>query len=296
MDGLDLIKTFREVAQRGSFSRAAIVIGLSKATVSKHVAELETRCGVRLLNRSTRALSLTDAGQVLLERSTQLVESAERTLAELQQLGGNPRGRLRMTAPSGLANEWLTGVVADFMTHYPEVSISIDFTNRDVDLVEDGVDIALQGGRIPDLNAIVRRLAPVRLVLCASPAYWARRGLPKVPEDLQRHEFLRFSLMPANYVELQRDGQPYPVPVQSRMDCNEPAALIELALRGAGMIVAPVFLAKPHLERGALVPVFEDWMPTDIWIYAAYSQRRHNSAALRMMLDFLARSMDTAAL
>lgn len=296
MDGLDLIKTFREVAERRSFSRAAIALGVSKATASKHVAELEMRCGVRLLNRSTRALSLTDAGQVLLERSTQLVESAERTLAELQELGDSPRGRLRMTAPSGLANEWLTGVVTDFMTQYPEVSISIDFTNRDVDLVEEGVDIALQGGRIPDLNAIVRRLAPVRLVLCASPAYWARRGLPRVPEDLQRHDFLRFSLMPANYIELQRGGQPYPVPVQSRMDCNEPAALIELALRGAGMVVAPVFLAKPHLERGALVPVFEDWMPTDVWIYAAYSQRRYNSAALRMMLDFLARSMDTMQL
>ncbi|MDP9901364.1 LysR family transcriptional regulator [Variovorax ginsengisoli] len=296
MDGLDLIKTFRAVAERRSFSRAALAMGVSKATASKHVAELEARCGVRLLNRSTRALSLTDAGQVLLERSTQLVESAERTLAELQEFGGTPRGRLRMTAPSGLANEWLTGVVSDFMAQYPEVSISIDFTNRDVDLVEEGIDIALQGGRIPDLNAIVRRLAPVRLVLCASPAYWARRGLPKVPEDLQRHEFLRFSLMAAHHIELQRDGQPYLVPMQSRMDCNEPAALIELALRGAGMIVAPVFLAKPHLERGALVPVFEDWMPTDVWIYAAYSQRRYNSAALRLMLDFLVRSMDAVAL
>ena len=231
MDSLDLVKTFREVALRRSFSRAAIALGMSKASVSKRVAELEANCGVRLLNRSTRSLSLTDAGEVLLERSVQLVENAERTLADLQEFAIKPQGRLRMTAPSGLANEWLTGVLIDFMDQHPDVSISIDFTNRDVDLVEEGVDIALQGGRIEDLNLIVRRLAPVQTVLCASPGYWARHGLPKVPEDLERHALLRFSVMPQGYLPLQKDGQAMPIAVRARMDSNEPAALIELALR-----------------------------------------------------------------
>lgn len=296
MDSLDLVKTFREVALRRSFSRAAIALGMSKASVSKRVAELEANCGVRLLNRSTRSLSLTDAGEVLLERSVQLVENAERTLADLQEFAIKPQGRLRMTAPSGLANEWLTGVLIDFMDQHPDVSISIDFTNRDVDLVEEGVDIALQGGRIEDLNLIVRRLAPVQTVLCASPGYWARHGLPKVPEDLERHALLRFSVMPQGYLPLQKDGQAMPIAVRARMDSNEPAALIELALRGAGITMVPMFMARPPLERGALVPVFAEHMPRDIWIYAAYSQRRHNSAALRAMLDFLEKSMKVGTL
>ncbi|CAA2109045.1 LysR family transcriptional regulator [Variovorax paradoxus] len=291
MDGLDLIKTFREVAFRRSFSRAAISLGMSKATVSRYVAELETRSGVRLLNRSTRALSLTDAGQVLLERSTELVTMAENTLNDLQAHGSHPRGRLRMSAPHGLIAGWLSDVIAGFIKRYPDVYVSLVFTNDDLDLIEEGIDIHLTGGRIDDMNLIVRRLVQFDMVVCASPSYWAQRGIPQVPDDLGKHEVLSYSAQPTTHLPFETDGQPHDVAVHSRMEANDAIALIELALRGVGVAYVPEPLAQPHLERGALVPVLREHMPHEHWLYAAYSQRRHNSAAMRAMLDFLEQSM-----
>lgn len=291
MDGLDLIKTFREVAFRRSFSRAAISLGMSKATVSRYVAELETRSGVRLLNRSTRSLSLTDAGQVLLERSTELVTMAENTLNDLQAHGSHPRGRLRMSAPHGLIAGWLSDVIAEFIKRYPEVYVSLMFTNENLDLIEEGIDIHLTGGRIDDMNLIVRRLVQFDMVVCASPGYWAQRGIPQVPDDLAKHEVLSYSAQPTTHLPFETNGQPHDVAVHSRMEANDATALIELALRGVGVAYVPEPLAQSHLERGALVPVLREHMPHEHWLYAAYSQRRHNSAAMRAMLDFLEQSM-----
>jgi len=294
MDGLDLIKTFREVAFRRSFSRAAISLGMSKATVSRYVAELEERSGVRLLNRSTRSLSLTDAGQVLLDRSAELVNMAEATLNDLQAHASSPRGRLRMSAPHGLIAGWLSDVIAEFIQLYPDVYVSLVFTNSEIDLIEEGIDIHLTGGRIDDMNLIVRRLVPFDMVVCASPAYWARRGIPRVPEDLARHDVLSYSAKPTTHLPFETDGKTVDVPVHSRLEANDAIALIELALRGAGVAYVPEPLAQSHLERGALVPVLREHMPHDHWLYAAYSQRRHNSAAMRTMLDFLEESMGPA--
>ena len=290
MDGLDLIKTFREVAFRRSFSRAAISLGMSKATVSRYVVELEERSGVRLLNRSTRSLSLTDAGEVLLERSAQLVAMAESTLHDLQAHGAKPRGRLRMSAPHGMIAGWLSDVIAAFMTRYPDVYVSLVFTNDAIDLVAEGIDIQLTGGRIEDLNLIVRRLVQFDVVVCASPSYWARRGIPQVPADLGRHDVLSYAGMPTTHLPFETEGRQYEVAVRSRMEANDVVALIELALRGAGVAFVPEPLAQSHLERGALVPVLREHMRRDHWIYAAYSHRRHNSAAMRAMLEFLEES------
>jgi len=293
MDGLDLIKTFREVAFRRSFSRAAMSLGMSKATVSRYVAELEERSGVRLLNRSTRSLSLTDAGEVLLERSAKLVEMAETTLNDLQAHGMHPRGRLRMSAPHGLIAGWLSDVIASFIKLYPDVYVSLVFTNGPVDLIEEGIDIHLTGGRIDDMNLIVRRLVQFDMVVCATPSYWAQRGMPRVPDDLGRHDVLSYAPLPTAHLPFLADGKPVEVPVHSRMEANDAVALIELALRGVGVAYVPEPLAQSHLERGALVPVLREYMPRDHWLYAAYAQRRHNSAAMRAMLDFLEQSMES---
>ncbi|MDM0116646.1 LysR family transcriptional regulator [Variovorax sp. J22R133] len=290
MDGLDLIKTFREVAFRRSFSRAAMSLGTSKATVSRYVAELEERSGVRLLNRSTRSLSLTDAGEVLMERSAQLVAMAESTLHDLQAHGVQPRGRLRIGAPHGMIAGWLPDVIAAFMTRYPDVYVSLVFTSDAIDLVAEGIDIHLTGGRIDDMNLIVRRLVQFDLVVCASPAYWAKRGIPQAPVDLGRHDVLSYAAMPTTHLPFETEGRQYEVPVRSRMEANDAVALIELALRGAGVASVPEPLAQPHLERGALVAVLREHTRRDHWLYAAYSQRRHNSAAMRAMLEFLEES------
>lgn len=288
MDSLDLLKTFREVAAYGSFSRAATRLDMSKATVSKYVAELESRFGVRLLNRSTRSVSLTDAGALLLERSKPVMEMVELTQAELQEHASQPRGRLRISAPHGMGNGEFPDLLADFMRHYPDVSISLQLTNRTVDLAEEGIDVDIRSGPVEDANLIVRKLRLIHMVVCASPVYWKKHGKPAHPQELAHHDALTHSLLGTQPAwRFDDNGQPLDVQVKSRMDCTEGAPLIRVAMRGFGVIYLPSLLVQSHIDSGELVPVLEGYARKDMWLSAAYLQRRHNSAALRALLDFL---------
>ncbi|SDZ23089.1 MULTISPECIES: LysR family transcriptional regulator [unclassified Variovorax] len=288
MDSLDLIRTFREVASHGSFSQAAKRLDMSKATVSKYVAELETRFGVRLLNRSTRSVSLTDAGQLLLDRSTPMLEMVELTQSELQDRASQPGGRLRISAPHGMGSGEFPNLLADFMRYYPDVTISLQLTNRAVDLAEEGIDVELRSGPIEDANLIVRKLRLMNMVVCASPVYWKKHGKPEHPRDLSGHDALTFSAQGQQPAwRFDDNGTPIDVPVKSRMDCTEGAPLIRVAMHGFGVIYLPSILVQSHLDHGELVPVLQDYARKDVWFSAAYLQRRHNSAALRALLDFL---------
>ena len=288
MDSFDLIKTFQEVAARGSFSRAATALDMSKATVSKYVAELEKRFGVRLLNRSTRSVSLTDAGQLLLERSKPVMEMVALTTAELQQHASTPRGRLRVSAPHGMGQGDLPHLVGQFMGYYPEVSISLHLSNRNVDLAEEAIDVALRFGPIEDDNLIVRRLRLMDLAVCASPRYWKKHGKPAHPADLATHDALTTSRLGAHpHWQFVVDGKPFAVAVKSRMDATEAGPLIEVATQGFGVTYLPTLLMQQQIDKGELVPVLQEFVRGDMWLSAAYLQRRHNSAALKAFLDFL---------
>lgn len=288
MDGFNLLKTFLEVANAGSFSRAACKLGISKASASKHVATLEARFNVRLMNRSTRSVTLTDAGRLLQLRSAPLMEMVESTQSELQAHGSRPSGRLRVAGLHGLVQTDFPSLLSEFLTLYPDVHIDLQIDNRVIDLVEEGIDIALRFGRIGDENLIVRRLQRVELALCATPGYWTRRGIPTTPEDMRRHDVLTYSLAPgAPHLPFEVDGMPYNLPIYGRMDANDSSTLVAAALAGIGAVCVPVQLAQPYIERGSLVPVLREFMPRDIWLYAAYTQRRHNSAALRALLELL---------
>jgi DNA-binding transcriptional LysR family regulator len=288
MDSLELIKTFREVAMQGNFSRAAARLHMSKATVSKYVAELETRFGVRLLNRSTRAVSLTDAGALLLERSTPMLEMVELTQSALQERASQPAGRLRISAPHGMGQGDLPIILAEFMGHYPEVSISLHLTSRTPDLVDEGIDLALRLGPIENENLIVRRLVPVKFVVCASPLYWRKHGRPTHPSELIGHVGLTSSAQGHNpRWRFEVQGKSIDVPITSRMDATEGGPLIEVAMRGFGVIYLPGLLVQSHIDHGELEAVLQDHVRNDMWLCAAYLQRRHNSAALRTLLDFL---------
>lgn len=288
MDGLYLLKTFLEVANVGSFSRAAAILGISKASVSKHVAALEARFHVRLMNRSTRSVTLTDAGRLLQLRSAPLMEMVESTQSELQAHGAHPSGRLRVAGLHGLAQTDFPRLLSEFLALHPDAHIDLQIGNRVVDLVEEGVDIALRFGRIGDENLIVRRLQRVELTLCATPGYWARRGIPETPNDMQGHDVLTYSLSAGTpHIPFEVDGEPYNLPIYGRMDANDASTLIAAALAGIGAVCVPALLAQPYTERGSLVPVLKEFMPHDIWLYAAYTQRRYNSAALRALLAWL---------
>lgn len=288
MDTLELIRTFREVAKRGSFSMAAKTLDVSKANVSKYVAALEARLGSRLLNRSTRTISLTDAGNLLMKRSTPLLEMIDLTQDELKQRSNLPSGRLRLTAPVGLGTTELPALLADFIRRYPDVHISLDLNNRVIDMVDEGIDIALRIGRITDANLIVRRLRQVSMAVCASPGYWNRRGVPNHPDELAEHDTLTYSLLGTTPEwRFTVDGETRTVPVQSRMDATDSAPLIEMALQDLGVVCMPRLLMQKHITSGALQPVLEAFDPGDLWLYAAYTQRRHNSAALKALLAFM---------
>jgi len=289
MDSLDLIRTFREVASHGSFSVAAKRLGLSKPTVSKYIAELESRFGVRLLNRSTRSVSLTDAGTLLLARSTPVLELIESTQAEVQGRAEQPAGRLRIAALHGMGSGEIPALLGQFLGYYPDVHISLRLTDAPLDLAEEGIDVELRFGPVDDVNLIVRKLLPMRMAVCAAPAYWKKHGVPDHPDALGTHDALTLSRAGLHpHWRFEDDaGAPHDVAVTSRMDSNATAPLIQVALQGMGVLYMPALVVQQHLDNGALVEVLEAHARKDMWLSAAYLQRRHNSAALRALLDFL---------
>jgi DNA-binding transcriptional LysR family regulator len=292
MDSLDLIQAFREVARRGSFSAAARALDMSPANVSKYVAQLEQRFGVRLFHRTTRKVSLTDAGQLLYDRSGPVLELVQMTTSELMERATRPSGRLTVTAPHALVPAGLPAVLGRYLERYPEVSLNLILSNRQLDLVEDGVDLALRVGPIPDQNVIVRRLARLDRVVVASPAYWHAHGHPQHPRDLAGHRILNVNRggEPARWPFVER-GRPFEVPLQPHVDVNDVAPLTTLALMDLGVIYVARSPVQEALERGQLVPVLDAFVPQDFWVYAAYMQRRHNSAALMALLAHLEKEM-----
>ncbi|MBB4221628.1 LysR family transcriptional regulator [Variovorax guangxiensis] len=288
MDSLELLRTFNEVAVSGSFSRAARHLELSRATVSKYVAKLEGRFGVRLLNRNSHAVSLTDAGVLLLERSKPMLELVEATRAELQDRALTPSGRLRISAPHGIDQTELPALFNTFLGYYPDASISLLLTNRLVDLAEEGVDIALRFGPIANENLIVRKLLLMGLTVCAAPMYWKSRGVPSHPSELANHDALISThLNPSSKWRFQVDGEPLEIAVRGRLDATEASPLIQAALQGAGVLYLPTVMLKPYLDSGRLVPALSDFVRSDMWLSAVYLQRRHSTAVHRAFLDFL---------
>lgn len=288
MDSFDLIRTFHEVVALGSFSRAAAKLDISKASVSKYISELEGRFGVRLLNRTNRSVSVTDAGALLLERSKPVIEMILQARSELKERASRPSGNISISAPNGMGHGELPKLLAQFMGHYPEISISLRLTYRTVDLAEEAVDVALRFGTVSDENLIVRKLRRMPLVLCAAPAYWKKHGVPEHPSELGNYHALRLSEFGTHSEwSFEIDEEAVNVPIETRMDSTDVTSLIEVALRGQGMVYLPVLLVQPHVDRGELVVALEKYARTDMWLSAAYLEHRHISAAMRALLDFL---------
>lgn len=293
MDSLALIRTFREVAHRGSFSGAAKALGTSKANTSKYVSALEDLFGVRLLNRSTRTVSLTDAGALLLERSEPLLDMVNSAREEMLSMAAQPRGRLRMSVVSSLGDGEFTELLAAFANQHPKVHLSVEYTNRRVDLVDEAVDLAIRVGRLTDSDLIVRKLRPISFALAASPAYWKVHGKPAAPHDMANHQCLIYTQDNSNrsghsqWLFESSPGQTYPVNVRGMFDATDGRAHRLFALAGLGVTYLPRQIIEDDIADGRLETALDEHLPSDIWLMAAYTQRRHNSAALRALLDFL---------
>ncbi|KAA2213358.1 LysR family transcriptional regulator [Teichococcus oryzae] len=287
MDRLAAMEAFVRVAERGGFTAAAAELRLSRAMVSKHVQDLEEHLGARLLNRTTRKVSLTEAGRVYYERTIQLLADLAETEGAVGELQARPRGRLRVNAPVSFGVLHLATAVADYMAAHPEVTVELTLNDRVVDLVEEGYDLAIRIARLPDSSLIARRLAPCRMVACAAPEYLERRGWPRHPADLTGHDCLGYRYQARAEWVFEGPQGPVPVRIRGRLDSNNGDVLRAAALRGAGIVLQPSFIVGADLAAGGLVPVLPGYRLPDLAIQAVYPPGRHLSAKIRSFIDFL---------
>ncbi|MDR3534185.1 MAG: LysR family transcriptional regulator [Rhodopila sp.] len=288
MDRLAAMAAFVQVVERGGFTAAAEELRLSRAMVSKHVQDLEEHLGARLLNRTTRKVSLTEIGRVYHERCAEILAEIAETEGAVGDLQARPRGRLRINAPVSFGALHLAALIADYMEAQPEVTIALTLNDRVVDLVEEGYDLAIRIARLPDSSLIARRLAPCRLVVCASPGYLGAHGRPRHPRDLTGHNCLGYSYGQARG-EWRFEGPDGAVAVRVRgsLEANNGDVLRAVALRGRGLVLVPSFIVGEDLMAGRLIPVLPEYRVPELTIHAVYPHARHLSAKVRSFVDFL---------
>lgn len=288
MDKLDAMNAFAKVVAAGSYAEAARRLGLTRSAVSKAVMELEQLLGARLLDRTTRRVTPTEAGRAYYERCIAILADVEETEIQISRLHEAPRGVLKINAPMSFGTRYLGAAVADFMARYPDLKIELILNDRVIDPLEEGVDVTVRIGVLADSSLIARRLAPARLVLAAAPAYLAQHGTPKAPEDLGHHRCLTYGHMAAvQRWTLTRDGGPISVPVESRLCSNNGDVLRDAALCGNGITNLPTFLIGPDIAAGRLQVVLGDTPPAPLGVYALYAPNRYLAAKTRLFIDFL---------
>jgi len=288
MDKLTGMAVFAKVAERQSFTAAARDLGLSKSAVSKQVQRLEDRLGVRLLNRTTRRLHLTESGQAFFERAGRIVEEAEEAELAVTRLHGEPRGTLRINAPMTFGINHLSPCLPNFMNRYPDLAIDIAFNDRQVDLIEEGFDVGIRIAKLSDSSLIARKLSPCRLAVVATPEYWDQHGRPKHPNQLKSHDCLIYShrLSPDEWTFEGEEGQ-ITVPITGRMRGDNGDALLELTRAGLGIYRCPTFMSGESIAKGKLEAVLEEYETQDISVYAIWPHNRHLSTKVRAFVDFL---------
>jgi len=288
MDKLTGISVFAKVAERQNFTAAAQELGLSKSAVSKQIQRLEDRLGVRLINRTTRRLHLTESGQAFYQRARRVVEEAEQAEQAVMQLHDQPRGTLRINAPMAFGIRHLAPCLPEFIHRCPDLALDIAYDDRHVDLIEEGFDVGIRIAELDDSSIIARRLSPCRLAVVATPDYWDRHGRPHHPDELRQHECLIYekNQSPGGWPFSGPDG-PFRVPVKGRMRSNNGDALLEFAAAGLGAYLCPTFISGAHLASGHLEQVLHSYEPTGIFVNAIWPHNRHLSPKVRTFVDFL---------
>ena len=290
MDRLGLMLSFRRVAELGSFSAAARDLGLSNAVISKHVAVLEGYLGARLINRTTRRQSLTEAGSAYYLRAVRLLEDLGEAVDAVGGMPPAPRGTLKVNAPMSFGIQHLAPVLPVFLERYPEMAVELNMNDRFVDLLEEGFDLALRiRSGLPDSRLIAQKLAGARRMLAASPGYLASRAPPERPEDLTTHDCLIYSLTDSPELwDFEGPEGPVTVVVQGRLRANNGQVLCDAALAGLGIVRLPVFTMGRALAEGRLMPVMASYRVPGHELYAVYPSSRHPAPKLRVFVDFLA--------
>ena len=288
MDRIDAMRAFVAVVTEGSFSNAANTLQLSPQLVSKYVSKLEEQLNSRLLNRTTRKVSLTEAGSHYFGHAQQILLSIDDMESKLGGLQQNPKGVLRISAPVSFALKHMAKLITDFQIHYPLVKVDLQLTDRKVDIVEEGFDVALRIGQLKSSSLIAKKVAPIRVVLCAAPEYLKKYGTLTQPEDLERHRYLHYSymnmdgkddiyqLLKAKYL---KQG--------SELRSNNGDVLVDAAIAGAGIVLQPTFIISEALSSSKLVVVLPELEPEALGLYAVYAHRKLLPHKVRCFIDFV---------
>ncbi|MGF1643625.1 MAG: LysR substrate-binding domain-containing protein [Thiotrichales bacterium] len=289
MDRFEALRVFVRVVEQGGVSAAADRLHIAKSAVSRRIAELEERLGAQLFRRSTRKFNLTDSGWGLYERAVRILADLEEAEAAVSQAHKTLRGRLRVAVPISFGLHHLGPAIVEFAQTHPEVEFDLDFSDRQMDLLQDGFDLAIRIAQLEDSSLIARRLTPIRLVVCASPGYLEQYGRPQHPDELANHPGLVYTNVPNPEVVTWFDarGRARGVRVPARLRADNGEFLTQAALAGAGVLIAPTFIVHREIDERRLLPLLTDVQWPQLAAYAVYPQTRHLSRRVRAFVDFL---------
>lgn len=294
IDLLDGVAVFVGVINSGSFTAAAEALGHSTSYVSKTVTRLEKRLGSRLLNRTTRTISLTDAGRAYFERCNQIVIDAENAQRSISQLQDNPKGLLRVNAPVSFGSMYLLDHLSEFMKRFPEITLEVEFNDRMIDVVAEGYDVVIRAGQIRDSNLVARKFTTSKSIVVTSPAYSKNNGRPEMVSELENHACLAYSLIPNPTLwEFMKDGNRTVVKVTPRLMCNNAAIEVAMAVNGIGIGRIPLFCCEQEIAEGKLEIILDDYEQPEIGVYAVYPHRQYLTAKVRAFVDFLVEKFES---
>ena len=288
MGQLEDINTFVHIVDAGTISRAANQMSIAKSAVSRRLVDLEKRLGVQLLNRTTRQSSLTDAGREYYRRAIQILADVDELDAVTSDSKSELTGGLSIAAPLSFGMRHMTPIINKFALHHPGVDLRLDFADRQVDLIEEGFDVAIRIARLKDSSYMARKLTPISLVLCASPDYLKRNGVPERPEDLMSHDILHYANAPDyTWRFIGPDGKQTNLKLPPKITANNGDYLCGAAVAGLGLSVIPTFMTWNEIEKGNLVCLMTDYSFPGLNAYAVYPQTRHLSKRVRVFIDTL---------
>jgi DNA-binding transcriptional LysR family regulator len=283
-DKFEDIRTFVAVVQGRGFNAAARQLGFVKSAVSRRIREMEDRLGTRLLNRTTRNVTLTESGQEFYDRAIKLLADLQEAEDMATKGSHEAKGTLRLSAPVSFTIHCLAPVLKKFRDTHPQLEIEIDTNDRKVDLVSEGYDLALRISRLKDSSMVARRLAPIRHAVCASPQYWKENGRPKVPKDLRSHMGIEYSYVDARSYWTFKDEET--VDIKSMLHMSNGDAMREAAIAGYGVVYLPTFITYKAVERGELEPVLTSFARPEIALNAVYPSNRNVPTKVRKFIDF----------
>jgi DNA-binding transcriptional LysR family regulator len=287
MSQIEDMRIFVATVDAGSFTAASDRLGLSKQFVSRRIMALEERLGVRLLNRTTRRLSVTELGREYHERASRIIEEVLDAEHSVSGRSASPRGTLRISAPVSFGTMYLSVLIPQFLARHPNVAIEMDLNDRRCDLVAEGYDMAIRIGVLSDSTLVARRIAPVRVVVCGSPGYLQRRGTPQEPEQLPDHDCLPYGHSRAVDWVFERDGQPLTVPISGRLRVNNGELARDAAIADLGLTMLPTFIVGEALRAGRLVTMLDTFVPPPLAVHVVYPKHRQSFVAIRAMTEFL---------